>query len=243
MSSDSSISYDPHASESDIPLTAHNKPYQQWDRPFGYTGDSTETLHAPQPQIGAYGNNTVAGSYPRDEEDGRRFYGAVDEPGRGSENGHSRMGVARASTDEVGWDMGRAPDLTLRDPYDTSLANPPRVLQPRSENNSASRTPPRLQSQLPPGTEVAQSSTTAPPTETSHPSYQSFYPSPFDDPPHGASLGPSGAAYHGQEPTDSTFRTAASTMHSREGTEESVTAGPGRSFSPTPPSYRSNAQA
>lgn len=251
--SNASTVFNPHGSETDIPLTTSDQPYQQWDsngRAVGYAGDPR--LHAPEPQRAQarplvfqetqpYGGGGIGTSYPQGGTNtgGRsplrqESSDTVDWEARHREGARDTFDLPRVSspgTHEPLHDpFEPTPPTSYQTPYAAPLGPPPGAAPstapaPFAQSSFAAQTPTaQFANYHPPP--AANSSVTSPPL-----------PNPFADQTptqftHPQALG------HAPEATDTSFYTADG--HSRVGTEEPSHPATGRTFSPPPPSYRTD---
>lgn len=253
--------FNPHDSETDIPLNpGEDAPYQRWDaqgRAVGFTGDPT--LYSPTPQ--------APGRIPtfRTESGHTAGGGRYDPPSaamRERADGRARVQARQESAESASWDtqnqgMGadayRLPTMPPHSPLTSGLSHtatlPVQLVDPFASTEEFAGQP----AQTPTYPQTATHPQYQPPAQgpAQYAAYQLTdgpapgpLPSPnFSTTPQGRAQAPSGADFYTHAPgaTDSSYYTP---THSRYGTEDPILPpppGPGRSYSPAPPTYRTNA--
>ncbi|KAJ7471910.1 hypothetical protein FB451DRAFT_1251376 [Mycena latifolia] len=222
--------------------------HQQWDaqgRAVGYTpGPTPQVMYAPQPQRSGPGRAEIVP-------------GAYVAPGDAQVYAHGRTtAVARQETsDEVGWDMQmreRPQQQYQQSPPQQYQQSPPQRQQTLQHQQSPPSRHQTLQYQQSPPQQYHQPQEPGTPTQAQYAAYPPQggantgglpsaglptppYPrSPFDDPAHvapGHSVEPTGASYH--------------TAYDDDESDDTHHGGPvqaleTRTFSPPPPSYRTD---
>ncbi|KAJ7262680.1 hypothetical protein B0H12DRAFT_1047381 [Mycena haematopus] len=222
--------------EAGVPYSPHGEGHQQWDaqgRAVGYTpGPGGAVVYAPQPQPAQSGGRTPiqANSVYNSSSNAYVAHAGAHTPGQAEVYAHGRAPaqahVVREGTgDEVGWDMG-PPQQRQGQQTEMRQTNPVRQhtlpTQALPAHAQAQTIPAHAQqAQGDPGTptQAQYAAYAEPPTAT-----LAYLRSPFAD--------PEGHAQHAAEPTDASYHTA-------YGSEDEQQQ---RAYSPTPPSYRTNAR-